>query len=76
MASELTMHVIQTSGKGAALGTTPITYEVHGLPSGQSAQIAHFKPHWKLRRGQSTWVGEFATAEAALQLLKNELSKS
>lgn len=71
----LTMRPYMTLGEGPALAQNrkDFAFEVLGLPEGKEARIAEIHHRWQVLRisngVSSGWVGDFATAEQALQSL-------
>lgn len=75
----LTMHEMSWFAEESQNGNGSISqYRVGGLPAGEQALIAEF-PHrgWRILRWNDewhgNWTGQHATADAALEALRQEL---
>ena len=77
----LTLHEAGREIKNGHLGSEPVqNYDVGGLPPGEKANIAHFNHAWRFLRWSDTshgnWTGGYATVEAALAALQDEINSS
>lgn len=54
-------------------------YDVAGLPAGEHAKIAYFNHAWRFLRWNDewhgNWTGRYVTAEAAVEGLRDELTR-
>jgi hypothetical protein len=52
-------------------------FDVNGLPAGEHAKIAYFDNAWRFLRWNEdwhgNWTGRYASADAALQALRDEM---
>ena len=77
----LTLHEAGRESTNGHPGGGPVqSYEVDGLPPGENASIAHFNQAWRFLRwseiSHGNWTGEYATIEAALAALQDEINSS
>ena len=78
---KLTLHEAGLGITSGHLGSEPVqSYDVGGLPTGEKANIAHFNHAWRFLRWSDTshgnWTGGYATVEAALAALQDEVNSS
>jgi hypothetical protein len=77
----LTLHDAGREVTNGHSGSEPVqSYEVEGLPPGEKASIAQFNRAWRFLRWSETshgnWSGEYASVEAALAALQDEINSS
>ena len=75
----LTLHEAGREIANGQIGRGPVhSYYVGGMPPGEEAKIAQFNHAWRFLRWSKTshgnWIGEYATAEAALAALQDEIN--
>ena len=61
------------------IGSGPVyVYRAGGMPAGEEAWIAKFNQSWRILRWNETshgnWTGRYASAEAALAALHDEIN--
>jgi len=80
MITKLTLHEAGRTMTNGVIGSGPVyVYRVGGMPAGEEARIAEFNHSWRILRWNETshgnWTGRYASAEAALAALHDEISQ-
>ena len=79
MITKLTLHEAGRTMANGVIGSGPVyVYRVGGMPAGEEAWIAKFNHSWRILRWNETshgnWTGRYASAEAALAALHDEIN--